>query len=178
MQDNAHVHKNRSIHFSPNRFVRFIQRMTLAQTRLFSSQALLRNTQTQHFIRTMTSMATDVPSFPFRRASGMEPPAEFARLRATDPVSRVKLFDGSLAWLVTKYKDVITVATDERLSKVRRVRKDYKYHSKIINNQLISRSGLALASPSWVLVASRRPKRNQHLLIWTLQTICIKGKCL
>jgi len=59
------------------------------------------------------------PKFPFARPAAAEPPVEYARLRATNPVSRVELWDGSHPWLVVKHNDVCNVLTDERLSKER-----------------------------------------------------------
>ena len=72
----------------------------------------------QSFRRAGLSTRTAPPKFPFARPEGAVPALEYARLRATDPVSQVELWDGSLAWLVVKHKDICSVLTDNRLSKV------------------------------------------------------------
>ncbi|EEH10007.1 cytochrome P450 [Histoplasma capsulatum G186AR] len=67
------------------------------------------------------NMSTEAapPKFPFSRPSGAVPPLEYAKLRATNPVSRVTLWDNSQPWLVVKHKDICSVLTDPRLSKER-----------------------------------------------------------
>ncbi|KXL50294.1 hypothetical protein M433DRAFT_7445 [Acidomyces richmondensis BFW] len=64
-------------------------------------------------------MTTGCPHFPFSRIAGIEPPPEYAKLRETNPVSQVELWDGSHPWLVVKHKDITQVLTDDRLSKQR-----------------------------------------------------------
>ncbi|KAF1922880.1 cytochrome P450 [Didymella exigua CBS 183.55] len=59
------------------------------------------------------------PTFPFARPQAWEPPAQYKQLRMLNPVSRVELWDGSLPWLVVNHKDVVSVLTDDRLSKER-----------------------------------------------------------
>jgi hypothetical protein len=59
---------------------------------------------------------TETPAFPMTRGCPFDPPPELGRLQAEDPVSRVKLWDGSTPWLVTRYADVRAVLTDRRIS--------------------------------------------------------------
>lgn len=68
----------------------------------------------------LTSFASKAPpKFPFSRPADTQPAVEYAKLRATDPVSQVELWDKSHPWLVVKHKDITKVLTDERLSKER-----------------------------------------------------------
>jgi cytochrome P450 len=55
--------------------------------------------------------------FPFATSSPAEPPAVYAELRETAPVSRVLLPTGHVGWVATGHAEVRTVCTDARFSK-------------------------------------------------------------
>jgi cytochrome P450 len=59
-----------------------------------------------------------VPDFPMPRAAAcpFAPPPAMMKLHAEEPVSRVRLWDGSVHWLVTRYEDQRALYGDPRLS--------------------------------------------------------------
>ncbi|MFF7135099.1 cytochrome P450 [Streptomyces sp. NPDC008196] len=59
-----------------------------------------------------------VPDFPMPRAAEcpFAPPPAMMKLHAEEPVSRVRLWDGSVHWLVTRYEDQRALYGDPRLS--------------------------------------------------------------
>ncbi|MEA5364347.1 cytochrome P450 [Amycolatopsis sp., V23-08] len=61
-------------------------------------------------------MTDGVPAFPMTRRCPFDPPAELGELQRDEPVSRVKLWNGSTPWLVTRFEDVRTVLRDPRVS--------------------------------------------------------------
>jgi nocardicin N-oxygenase len=61
-------------------------------------------------------METTPPPYPFRRPSALEPPVELRGLR-DEPVVRVTLPSGDVAWMVTRYEDVRALLADDRISR-------------------------------------------------------------
>ncbi|KAK8069902.1 cytochrome p450 55a3 [Apiospora phragmitis] len=64
----------------------------------------------------------DIPSFPFAREETYHPSPIYARLLKDAPISQVKLYDGNLAWLLTKHKVCCEALSSPKLSADRRAR--------------------------------------------------------
>lgn len=57
--------------------------------------------------------------FPFSRAeTPLKPPAEYEARRATEPVSKVRIWNGESAWLFTRYEDVRAILSNPNFSAV------------------------------------------------------------
>lgn len=68
----------------------------------------------------MATESSEPPKFPFARPeNSYDAPEQTKRLRDNGPVSRVQLFDGALAWIVGKHKEVCEMLSSEKLSNVR-----------------------------------------------------------
>src|SRR2546423_14830596 len=68
----------------------------------------------------MTSTATpaEIPEFPMTRAPGcpFDPPPQLREQRERSPLTRVRLWDGSTPWLVTRYAEQRALLADPRVS--------------------------------------------------------------
>jgi len=65
----------------------------------------------------MTEARSAAPEFPMARGRcPFDPPPELGRRLREQPVSRVRIWDGSEPWLFTRYDDVRAVLTDPRVS--------------------------------------------------------------
>ncbi len=58
----------------------------------------------------------DAAAFPMQRICPFDPPPELGLRRADAPVSRVRIWDGSTPWLITRYDDQRAVLADPRFS--------------------------------------------------------------
>ncbi|MEU4519911.1 cytochrome P450 [Amycolatopsis sp. NPDC024027] len=59
---------------------------------------------------------TDVDALPLPRACPYSPPPRLGELQRDAPISRVRIWDGSTPWLLTRYADVRAVLADRRFS--------------------------------------------------------------
>jgi cytochrome P450 len=56
------------------------------------------------------------PAFPMSRQCPYDPPQEYSELRESEPVSRVRNWDGNEVWFITRYADARAVLADRRFS--------------------------------------------------------------
>lgn len=60
--------------------------------------------------------ASSLPPLPSTRTCPFDPPPEYKRLRAEQPITRVRTPRGDVAWLVTRFEDTRAILADRRFS--------------------------------------------------------------
>jgi cytochrome P450 len=73
---------------------------------------------TKSMITSAEAPTAEVPEFPMARAAGcpFDPPPALRALQVEAPITRVRLWDGSTPWLVTRYADQRALLADPRIS--------------------------------------------------------------
>src|SRR5258705_12046587 len=73
-----------------------------------------------HMTKTATTAEAlaDIPEYPMPRSAGcpFDPPPALRALQAQAPITKVRLWDGSTPWLVTRYGDQRALLADPRIS--------------------------------------------------------------
>ncbi|HEY3750134.1 MAG TPA: cytochrome P450 [Pseudonocardiaceae bacterium] len=64
----------------------------------------------------MTKPTTETPAYPMVRGCPFDPPSDLAQLQREAPISKVRIWDGSTPWLISRYEDVRAVLGDPRVS--------------------------------------------------------------
>ena len=66
----------------------------------------------------MTETLSDLPAYPMAMDQGcpFDPSPQLGRLREQQPVTRVRIWDGSTPWLITRYADQRAVLADADIS--------------------------------------------------------------
>lgn len=64
----------------------------------------------------MITAWSEAPTYPMPRVDPFNPPPQLTALRAERPLCPVTLWDGSRAWLLTRYQDVRSMLADQRVS--------------------------------------------------------------
>jgi hypothetical protein len=69
-------------------------------------------------VHTVDGDRSGIPAYPMERAAGcpFDPPPELKSQQQEGPLTKVRLWDGSTPWLVTRYAEQRTLLADQRLS--------------------------------------------------------------
>jgi len=81
----------------------------------------------------------DIPAYPMPRAQRcpLDPPPALSALRSDGPMTRVRLWDGSTPWLVTRYAEQRALLSDPRVS-ADTTREGYPYQSESLRDRYLS----------------------------------------